>query len=136
MYRYMQASMLRGKPLVRDGECVGLVQHYTRAPHTRLWREGLRVVDGPYVLMPGTAIATFVGGRYPQFGHGNRHAAFFLHYGPFDHEGKPTGIWIMEQSIRLRTIQARYIPRFGFPKLPSGIWQQASDNADAFYVIE
>lgn len=138
MYRYIGASRLAGAAPVRDGECVALVQHFTNAPPTRLWRAGVHVIDSAAVLMPGTAIATFVDGRYPQVGKGTRHAAFFLSYGPFGHDGKPTGIWIMEQYTYPRTkeIQARFIEHKGFPKLPNGTWQNPSNNADAFYVIE
>jgi len=138
MYRYPEAPKLHGSPTVRDGECVALIQHFTKAPHTTQWRQGAHVVDGPYVLMPGTAIATFVNGKYPQVGKGNRHAAFFLHYGAFDDSGLVEGIWIMEQYTypRVPFIKARFIKREGFPKLPDGRYQNASNNAGAFYVIE
>lgn len=136
MYVYSRASSLEGGIPVRDGECVALIQHYTSAPHTVHWRAGAQILDAPTALMPGTAIATFVDGRYPQTGKGTRHAAFFLHYGPFGKDGKPQGIWIMEQYTypQTRTIQARYIKRRG--KNPDGSWSSPSNNADAFFVIE
>lgn len=136
MYRYPKASSLEGSKPVRDGECVALVQHYAHVPRTTQWRAGAQVLDAPIGLMPGTAIATFVNGRYPQVGKGTRHAGFFLHYGPFGSDGKPKGIWIMEQFTYppTRTVQARYIGRKG--KNSDGSWSSPSNNADAFFVIE
>ena len=63
-----------------NGQCVALVRALTGAPAASTWREGESIVDllerNAYVA-PGTAIATFFNGRYPNWNHGN-HAAIFL----------------------------------------------------------
>lgn len=57
MYRFPLAGSLERKPKVRDGECVALIQEFTRAPLTKLWHQGTHVVDAAG-LQAGTAIAT------------------------------------------------------------------------------
>lgn len=87
-YRYPDAAKLEGTDMVGTHQCVDLVKHYAHAPVTALWREGPRVLDT--ALIPaGTAIATFVEGRYRSHAHGN-HAALFLR-----REGDC--IWVMDQ---------------------------------------
>jgi hypothetical protein len=75
-YKFPEVASLEGENLVGNHQCVALVQHYTRAPHTSSWREGSRVLDAVNIPI-GTAIATFVNGRYPNHAHGN-HAALFI----------------------------------------------------------
>ena len=91
------------------------------------WRQGEPVV-GNNSLAKGIAIATFVNGRYPNHSHGN-HAALFLKQGT-------KGIWVMDQwkNPKKKTISSRFIPCRG--KTKSGKFIHASDNADAFFVIE
>src|SRR5688500_17743289 len=48
-------------------ECVALTKFFSGAPHTSFWRQGPNVLGNKRVR-PGTAIATFVNGRYPQTG--------------------------------------------------------------------
>lgn len=63
-----------------NGQCVALVRALTGAPASSIWREGESIADlleRNANLVPGTAIATFFGGRYPNWHHGN-HAAIFL----------------------------------------------------------
>jgi len=126
-YIYSNAAELKGKPVVGSRHCVALVQHYAGAPVTANWRQGDAAL-GNAMLKPGTAIATFVRGRYPNRPHGN-HAALFI---------APAigGIYIADQwkadgkteiSIRLRRSQG---------KDKQGHYIHASDNADAFFVIE
>ena len=51
-----------------NAECVEFIQQTLKAPQTKFWIEGRKVTkDGP-VLPVGTAIATFVDGKYPQTG--------------------------------------------------------------------
>lgn len=78
-YIYARAGALQRQEKVGNGDCVALVQHYAKAPHTTLWKQGVAVLDGKDIA-PGTAIATFVKGRYPSKDSGN-HAAFFLRHG-------------------------------------------------------
>ena len=65
-----------------NAECVEFIRQTLNAPHTSLWREGLkirRLAVGEYdPVAHGTAIATFVAGRYPQEGDTGKHAAIYL----------------------------------------------------------
>lgn len=127
-YVYSSVKDLDNQEKVGTFQCVALVQHYTNAPITSAWREGERVMDNK-TLTPGTAIATFVNGRYPIRAHGN-HAAFYL--------GQVSnGIYVMDQwndSVRRPRISKRFIRAKG--KSKSGKFIEPSDNADAFSVIE
>jgi hypothetical protein len=60
--------------MVGTHQCVALVQHYAKVPHTSKWKEGEKV-ESSTKIAKGTAIATFVSGKYPNKAHGN-HAAF------------------------------------------------------------
>jgi len=102
-YIYSQASKLKGQPVVGSHQCVALVQHYAGAPTTAHWRQG-EAVFGNAVLRPGTAIATFVKGRYPNRSHGN-HAALYV--------GK-------RQTASILPINGRQLkkPRFQYEKSP------------------
>ena len=80
-------------------------------------------------LSPGTAIATFENGRYPNRPHGN-HAAFYLRQ-------VAKGIYVVDQWRNMEnkpTISRRFIRAKG--KNRTGQYIQPSDNADAFSVIE
>ncbi|WP_300295503.1 BPSL0067 family protein, partial [Ferrovibrio sp.] len=107
-------------------ECVALVQRLVPGiGSSKTWQEGEKVKGaGDPPLEPGTAIATFVNGKYESKDTGN-HAAIFLRYG--EQGGKP-GIYVLDQA---RTMPAgeRFI-RFN-DKAPS-----ASNNAGAFSVIQ
>lgn len=75
---YANVKHLEGHKLVGAGDCVDLIKAYApglRNVPTSSWRPGERVVDARN-LAPGTAIATFVNGRYPT-GKSTRHAALF-----------------------------------------------------------
>lgn len=127
-YIYSQAKSLDNSEKVGTFECVALVQHYTNAPITSAWSEGERVM-GNKTLSPGTAIATFVDGRYPNSAHGN-HAAFYL--------GQVSnGIYVVDQwkdMVAKPKISKRFIRTKG--KNKSGTYIDPSNNADAFSVIE
>ncbi|MET3132214.1 hypothetical protein AAKU55_002484 [Oxalobacteraceae bacterium GrIS 1.11] len=110
--------------------CVDLVKEFTALRHhsTGAWREGAKVLDNRNMIA-GTAIATFVRGRYPNQAH-NNHAAFFLRHGP-------NGFWVIDQWAEDRykpRVSARYISSFGRNR--DGTYPRASDNADAFSIIE
>ncbi len=83
-YIYSKVDELEGQPVVGSHHCVALVQNYGGAPVTTAWEQGAPVM-GNARLAKGTAIATFVKGRYPNHSHGN-HAAFFL-------RAAPGGMW-------------------------------------------
>lgn len=99
---------------VGDGQCVKLVKALTGAPASSLWKEGAKLTDALAAgnLAEGTAIATFVKGRYQNLPHGN-HAAIFV-------RSVPGGIEVFDQwhkhNPELRTIM------FGRPG--SGIAQR------------
>lgn len=137
MYIYPRAGYLERHAKVRDGECVAIVQEFTSAPATRQWKAGVRVIDAPD-LKHGTAIATMINGRYPSYPWLRRHAALYMRKGPPGPDGKPTGFWVVEQYNHppITAIQARFIRRKGLPQNEDGSWPDASNNADAFYVIE
>lgn len=121
---------LEDEPVIGDGSCVTLIKVLTpglKGLPTSAWRQGKAVV-GSNGIVPGTAIATFENGRYPQRNTGN-HAAFFLAYGG-------AGFWVMDQWTHKDrvTIKRRYI----YPKPPrkNGTFALPSNSAGAFFVIE
>ena len=134
-YVYAMVGALEKKPKVGNGDCVALVQHYAHAPNHRLWKAGELVLDLKDIKA-GTAIATFVRGRYPSMDKGN-HAAFFLRHG-----APGTGFWVVDQWKERPGhgakpyISSRFIPSRHMKQKSDGSWPRASDNADAFYVIE
>jgi hypothetical protein len=128
-YVYSKVSSLDGTTKVGSFQCVVLVQHYAKAPMTAMWRRGA-MVKGHHGLTDGTAIATFVDGRYPNLAHGN-HAALYL-------SQTALGIYVMDQwtdSVKKPKVSKRFIRFLGINK--SGDFVHGpSDNGDAFYVIE
>jgi hypothetical protein len=138
---------------VDTGECARLVQMYLpHIGHTTTWKPGERVVDileRGGQIEPGTAIATFVNGRYPQAGH--RHAAFYegpvtaCSYNPTLKRCPVMGLIIVDQwnphptaanphVVDRPLIGRRTVNRMG--QHSDGSFPRISDNADAFYVIE
>lgn len=61
-----------------DTHCVEFIKQTLKAPATRVWKEGNKIVKGDTTIPFGTAIATFVNGAYPQTGSTNKHAAIYL----------------------------------------------------------
>jgi len=129
---YAAVRSLRDHELVDGGDCVALVKAFApglKGYSTLRWRPGDHVVDVATKLAPGTAIATFEKGRYPQRRSG-QHAAFFL-------GSAGSGIWVMDQWKGDRnkpTVSKRHIPKRG--QNPDGSYRDPSNNAEAFYVIE
>lgn len=122
---YSDVRSLEGKPKEGNGECVNLVKNHTSVGWTGKWRQGIDVV-GSNTLEQGTAIATFVDGRYLSNAHGN-HAAFYM--------GQVSdGIYIMDQWRSKARIGKRFIRSQG--KDAQGRFIDPSNNADAFSVIE
>lgn len=126
-YIYANARKLENEPKVGDFECVALVRHYTGAPQAITWKQGEPVLGNKKIL-PGTAIATFVKGRWPNLRKGN-HSALYL--------GQVSdGIYVIDQwplndrdTISKRFIRVR-------KKNADGTYDRPSDNAAAFSVIE
>jgi hypothetical protein len=124
-YIYKNVDELDGTDLVGSHSCVALVQHYAHVPHTSLWKEG-KAVKGDLTVAKGTAIATFVKGRYPNHGHGN-HAAFFV-------SQDVGGIYVVDQWKGKPEVSKRYLRSKGTNE--DGSFIDPSNNADAFSVIE
>ena len=65
---------------VGTGQCVAFVQACAKVPETNRWRPGLKVqCVSNFAIKPGTAIATFFNGRYPNQESGN-HAAIYIRH--------------------------------------------------------
>lgn len=120
-------------PLAGDGSCVALIKHYVpglKGVPTSAWRAGGNVLELGIKVAKGTAIATFVNGRYPNSPH-NNHAAIVLRV-------MPGGIWVVDQWKGKSGITARLIriPPPRKQRNQDGSFMRPSDNALAFYVIE
>ena len=90
-----------------NAECVEFIKQTLDAPRTVQWREGTKIAeaaDGKAVaIAPGTAIATFVQGRYPQIGNTGMHAAIYL--------GQTAqGIQVLDQWRAQGRVMPRTIP--------------------------
>lgn len=81
------ASNYRGNK-VGTGHCVSLIQTCSAAPHTSQWRQGPRVKG--LSLQPGTVIATFRNGKYPNVT--GWHAAIYI-------SQDSQGIWVWDQWV-------------------------------------
>lgn len=126
---------LDGHEPYQDGECVALVQAVTSVGPTSGWRPGPRVVDLSF-LNPGTVIANFVGGRFPNR-HGY-HAALFIEFGPRGmSSGRPSTIRVMDQfrGRRPNLVKSRDIYARGDKSHSAGNPYADCDNADQFYVV-
>ena len=125
---------LQGHEPYRDGECVALVQAVTSVGPTSRWRPGPRVADLNY-LNPGTVIANFVNGRFPNR-HGY-HAALFMSM-TRSVSGKVMSIRVMDQ-FRGRhpknIVKWRDIYPLGEKTYLDGNPYKDCDNADQFYVV-
>lgn len=105
-------------------ECVQLIKALMHAPRTAMWKEGRKLEANWSSVQPGTAIATFKKGRYPQHGkaHGNRHAAIFL-------RASEAGIYVFDQFAGVSHAAERFIP-WHHPRDKS-----ASNNAMAYSTV-
>ncbi len=128
---YSYASKLDGKAKVGSKQCVALIQHYSpTVGQTSQWKEGEPVL-GNLTIEPGTAIATFVKGKYASLSTGN-HAAFFL-------EHAVDGFYVVDQWSNDDTkprISKRLIRTKGRKQLDDGRWPESSNNAYAYAIIE
>ncbi|GGO67767.1 BPSL0067 family protein [Bowmanella pacifica] len=122
---YTKVDSLEGKPKVFGGECAGLVQWHTKVGKADTWREGIKVKGNASQISKGTAVATFVDGRYPNLPHGN-HAALYL-----SQDG--TGIWVMDQWSTKPAISKRKMLFKGLNA--DGSYKDPSNNGDALSVI-
>ena len=114
-------------PLFTDdrgrSECVELIKGLLGAPRTGLWREGRKLKSNADQIQPGTAIATFVNGRYPNWQRrGSKHAAIFL-------RATDSGIYVLDQFAHQRSVKERFIP-WHHPRDRS-----ASNNASSYSTV-
>ena len=126
-YTYTKVDELEKTAMVGNHQCVALVRHYAGAPATLAWKQGEAVL-GNRLLRKGTAIATFVNGKYANQQHGN-HAALYM--------GQALdGILVMDQwkDKRPALVTSRTLRSKGQYK--NGLYIDPSNNADAFFVIE
>ncbi|KAA6455738.1 hypothetical protein DYQ86_27100 [Acidobacteria bacterium AB60] len=92
------------------------------APATRFWKEGKKITKGDLTPLPGTAIATFEKGHYPQDRDTGKHAAIYL--------GQDAdGIQVLDQWKSQGHVEKRTIP-----------WKPhragASNDGSKFSIIE
>lgn len=102
--------------VVGDGNCVAYVRQASGAPETAKWSEGAKVKGSNITV--GTAIATFVGGVYPNASSGN-HTAIYM-----GQDANGLEVWDQwkGQAVHRRVIRFK----------GSG----GSNDGDAFSVIE
>ncbi len=105
---------------VGTGHCVVYVQKASGAPKAKEWKEGEKVRDS-LLIQKGTAIATFVDGKYLNKPTGN-HAAIYIS------QNDKSGIWVYDQWVG-HPVEKRII-RF------RGGHGTASNDGDAFSIIE
>ena len=105
-------------------ECVQLLKALMDAPRTMFWREGRKLKASWDHVKPGTAIATFKKGRYPQNGRGRggKHAAIFL-------RASQAGIYVFDQFAGQHHAAERFIP-WKHPRDRS-----PSNNASAYSTV-
>lgn len=127
-YIYANVDALQDKEKVRNKQCVALLQHYADLPKSDTWKEG-KAVLGNKDIVKGTAIVTFVDGRYLSLPKGN-HAAFYI-------SQDTGGIRVVDQwadDEKKPKVSERYIQKKG--KHPNGKYIDPSNNAEAYSVIE
>jgi hypothetical protein len=125
-YIYADVDKLENTDLVGNGQCVVLVQAFAKVPESKRWTEGDEVLDNPSITK-GTAIATFVKGKYPNQDHDN-HAALFISHGA-------GGFWVMDQWKKKLKVSKRFI-RVKGDIGSDGTYPDAANNAKAFAVID
>ena len=105
-------------------ECVQLLKNLMDAPRTLSWREGRKLKASWEQIKPGTAIATFKQGRYPQKSRarGGKHAAIFL-------RASEAGIYVFDQFAGQREAAERFIP-WHHPRD-----RKPSNNASAYSTV-
>lgn len=126
-YVYFKVDELEGKPLVGNQQCAGLVQWYTKPGLAKTWKEGAAVKSNP-TIAKGTAVATFVNGKYLNLPHGN-HAGYYV-------SQDAVGVTVMDQwkgDPNKPTISSRVMRFKG--KDRNGKYIDPSNNGDALSII-
>jgi hypothetical protein len=76
-----------------DGECVALLHDVLNIPPSKEWKKGITVIANGDKIPKGTAIATFVDGKYPQKAPDDGKS---MHAAIYDYQDK-IGIWVWQQ---------------------------------------
>jgi hypothetical protein len=105
-----------------DGECVAFVREAANVPAHSEWKEGIKVRGSN--IPKGTAIATFVGGKYPDKKPDDGKS---MHAAIYDGQDQ-NGIWVWDQWVG-QAVSRRAIP------FQAGRGRRSNDG-DAFSVIE
>ncbi len=103
-------------------ECVQLLKSLMAAPRTIFWKEGRKLKEHFDAIKPGTAIATFVNGQYPQTGRTGMHAAIFV-------RATQAGIFVLDQFRGRKAVTERFIPWTSSSR-------SRSNNAVAYSTVE
>ena len=103
-------------------ECVEFIRQTLGVSNTAVWVEGKKVTKGDHSIAKGTAIATFVKGKYPQEGSTGKHAAIYL-------DQSEIGIKVLDQWRAQGKVLQRTIK---FEPTSSSL----SNDGKAFSVIE
>jgi hypothetical protein len=115
----------RGKAYTNDkgeAQCVEFIKQTLGAPATACWYEGTKITKGDTTILQGTAIATFVDGKFSHLGASNQHAAIYL-------SQDQVGIWVLDQWTKQGSVDKRNIK--WMPTRPG-----KSNDGKAFSVIE
>ena len=103
-------------------QCVELLKGLMNAPRTIFWKPGRSVMDNDDIK-PGTAIATFVNGQYPQGPiKGSKHAAIFL-------KKVKDGIYVLDQYVGQKLAKTRFIPWYNHTN------DKRSNNGHSFSTV-
>jgi hypothetical protein len=123
------AASFAGRAFANDSgstECVEFIKQTLLAPKTAAWSEGSKIakiaLGTADPTRPGTAIATFVNGKYPQTGSTGKHAAIYMGQ-------NPDGIQVLDQWRAQGQVLPRTIP---WKARRPGL----SNDGNAFSVIE
>lgn len=122
---YANVDNLEGKAKVSTGSCASLIQHYLPVGKAATWVAGVSVTQSGVTIAKGTAVATFVNGKYPNKAKDN-HVAFFI-------SKDADGITVMDQWTSKPTIGSRKMRFKG--KNADGTFKDPSNNGDALSVI-
>ncbi len=117
-YQCSNPAAYNGK-VVGNGQCVRFVQSCSTVPQTMAWKQGVAVRGAN--IPAGTAIATFINGKYPSMAAGN-HAAIYI-------SQDATGIWVWDQWVG-QPVHKRHI------RFKNSDTIDRSNNGAAFSVIE
>ena len=116
---------LEGTGLKGNHECAALIQHSQSAGMAASWRQGIQVKGNTHIK-PGTPVATFEDGFYPNRATDN-HVAYYIS------QDKVKGVRVMDQWAGQEKVESRWMAWLG--KLPNQLYKDPGNNGDALFVI-